>query len=332
MDRGKESVSASTYTRRAVLAGLCAPFVLPRTLRAQPVARNVNFVVGFAPGGTVDVVGRIIGQALGPQIGHPVLVENRSGAAGFIGLQAVANAAPDGHVLAVASGLNVAVATVLPGLTMPIDANTDLTPIGGLGRCAMVLVTRANAPFRDMGGLIAHARGSRLTCGHAGAGSSPHLMAARTAQMAGVEFDYVGYRGGAPAMVDILAGRIDIYFALLPEVFQHVRRGAVQALAVATELPHPALPGVPVMRELLPGLTGAAWWFLAGPKGLSPAWVSYWSSQLAAVAARPEVRQRLAELQIDPSDPSPAAVRAEIESERRIWGDVIRAANIRAEG
>jgi tripartite-type tricarboxylate transporter receptor subunit TctC len=332
MDRGEETASTSTHRRRAVLAGLCGTLVASRSPRAQPITRSVTFVVGFAPGGSVDLVARIIGQALGPQIGHGVVVENRAGAAGFIGLQAVANAAPDGHVLAAASGFNLAASPVLPGMIMPVDPDTDLTPIGGLGRCAMVLVARPGAPFHDMAGFIAHARGNRITCGHAGAGSSPHLMAARMAQMARVELDYVGYRGGAPALVDLMAGRIDVYFALLPEALQHIRRGALRALAVASELPHPALPGVPVMQEVLPGLVGGSWWALMGPRGLSAAWVSYWSGQLADVVARPEVRQRLAESQIDASDTSPDAVRAEIETERRIWAQVIRAANIRVEG
>jgi tripartite-type tricarboxylate transporter receptor subunit TctC len=132
-------------------------------------------------------------------------------------------------------------------------------------------------------------------------------------------------------LLDLMASRIDVYFALLPEALQHIRTGAMRGLAVATARPHPTLPGVPVMQDTLPGLVGGSWWGLAGPKGLSPAWVSYWSEQIRTVVAKPEVRQRLTESLIDESDTSTAAFRAEIANERRIWAEVIRAANIRVE-
>ena len=318
-------------TRRALLAGLPATLALPAALRAQSVTRDVRFVVGFAAGGSVDALARIVAQNLGPQIGRSVVVENRTGAGGFIGLQTVANAAPDGHVLAVASGFNLAVSPVLPGITMPIDPDADLTPIGGLGRGAMVLVARPDAPYRTMAEFIAAAKrpGARTTCGHGGAGSSPHLMAARMAQQAGIELDFVAYRGGAPALLDLMASRFDVYFALLPEALPHVRAGSLRPLAVATAEPHPTMPDVPIMAATLPGLVGGSWWGLAGPKGLSPDWVAFWSREIRTVMAKPAVQERMREALIDSSDPDTAAYRAEIAAERRIWADVIRRAGIR---
>ncbi len=320
---------STTLTRRALLASAIAT---PAVVRAQPVTRDVRWIVGFAAGGSVDAMARIVAQAVSPQIGRNVVVENRTGAGGFIGLQAVANAAPDGHTLAIASGFNLSVSPVLPGMTMPIDPDAELVPIGGMGRGAMVLVARPDAPFRDMAGFIAHARANRTTCGHGGAGSSPHLMSARMAQLARIELDYIAYRGGAPALLDLMAGRIDIYFALLPEALQHVRSGAMRALAVATEAPHPTLPGVPVMHATLPGMIGGSWWGVSGPKGLSPDWVAWWSGQIGLCVRRPEVRARLTEALIDESDTSTAAFRDEIARERRIWTEVIRNAGIRVEG
>jgi tripartite-type tricarboxylate transporter receptor subunit TctC len=314
--------------RRALLA---AALAAPVVGRAQTVSRDVRFVVGFAAGGSVDALARIVAQYLPQQIGRNVVVENRTGAGGFIGLQAVANAPPDGHTLAVASGFNLAVSPVLPGITMPIDPDADLVPIGGLGRGAMVLVARPDAPFRTLPEFIAHAKrpGQRVTCGHGGAGSSPHLMAARMAQLAGIELDFVAYRGGAPALLDLMASRIDVYFALLPEALQHVRSGAMRGLAVATETPHPTLPDVPVMQATLPGMVGGSWWGLAGPRGLSPEWVAFWSREIRTVLNRPEVVTRMRESLIDQSDPDTAAYRAEIARERRIWAEVIRTAGIR---
>jgi tripartite-type tricarboxylate transporter receptor subunit TctC len=318
--------------RRAVLAALPAMLVVPGIGRAQQVMREVRWIVGFAAGGSVDAMARIVAQAIGPQIGRNVVVENRTGAGGFIGLQAVANAAPDGHTLAIASGFNLSVSPVLPGMTMPIDPDTDLTPIGGMGRGAMVLVARPDAPFRDMAGFLAYARANRTTCGHGGAGSSPHLMAARMAQAAGIELDFVAYRGGAPALLDLMAGRIDVYFALLPEALQHIRGNAMRGLAVATAEPHPTLPDVPVMQATLPGMVGGSWWGVAGPKGLSPEWVAWWSNQIDTCVRKTEVRTRLRESLIDESDTSTAAFREEIARERRLWAEVIRKAGIRVQG
>ena len=321
---------STQITRRTLLAALPAGLAAPAL--AQPVTRDVRWIVGFAAGGSVDAMARIVAAAIGPQIGRNVVVENRTGAGGFIGLQAVANSAPDGHVLAIASGFNLSVSPVLPGMTMPIDPDAELTPIGGMGRGAMVLVARPDAPFRDMAGFIAYARANRVTCGHGGAGSSPHLMAARMAQQARIELEFVAYRGGAPALVDLMASRIDVYFALLPEALQHVRSGGMRGLAVATEAPHPTMPGVPVMHATLPGMIGGSWWGVAGPRGLSPEWVAWWSNQIGQCVRRPEVRARLTESLIDESDTSTAAFREEITRERRIWADVIRNAGIRVEG
>lgn len=321
-------------TRRALLTAAPASLAAPafaQTQAAPALTREARLIVGFAAGGSVDALARILAQQLPAVVGRNVVVENRTGAGGFIGLQAVANAPPDGHVLAVASGFNLAVSPVLPGVTMPINPDVDLTPIGGLGRGAMVLVTRPDAPWRTMAEFIATAKrpGARTTCGHGGAGSSPHLMAARMAQAAGIELEYVAYRGGAPALLDLMGSRFDVYFALLPEALQHVRTGALRALAVATAEPHPTMPEVPLMKDTLPGLVGGSWWGLAGPKGLSPEWVAAWSGWMRTVLDQPAVRQRLTEGLIDRSDPATAAFRAEIASERRLWDDVIRRAGIR---
>jgi tripartite-type tricarboxylate transporter receptor subunit TctC len=321
---------STPIARRALLAALPAVLAAP-SLRAQQLTRDVRWIVGFAAGGSVDAMARIVASAIGPQIGRNVVVENRTGAGGFIGLQAVANSPPDGHVLAIASGFNLSVSPVLPGMTMPIDPDHELVPIGGMGRGAMVLVARPDAPFRTMAEFIAYAKrpNARVTCGHGGAGSSPHLMAARMAQLAGIELDFIAYRGGAPALVDLMASRIDVYFALLPEALQHVRSGAMRGLAVATQAPHPTMPDVPVMHATLPGMIGGSWWGVAGPKGLSPEWVAWWSNQIGQCVRRPEVRARLTDSLIDESDPSTAAFRAEIASERTIWREVIQKAGIR---
>jgi tripartite-type tricarboxylate transporter receptor subunit TctC len=270
---------------------------------AQEVTRDVRLIVPFAPGGSVDIIGRVLAEALPPVVGgRNVVVENRTGAGGFIGLQAVANAAPDGHILAVGSGTALSVAPVLPGLTMPIHPDRDLTPIANLVQVPMVLVVHPNAPFRTVGEIIARAKAApgQVTAGTAGPGTSPHLLAARMANEAGIRLEYVPYRGGTPALLDLMAGRIDLYFSLLPESLPHIERGALRPIAAATKTRHPRLPDVPVMAETLPGYSGSSWYGLVGPAGLPPAWVGFWEQRISQVMTRPEVRARFTQFGLRP--------------------------------
>jgi tripartite-type tricarboxylate transporter receptor subunit TctC len=324
--------------RRAVLVGgtgaVALPYglALPHPASAQEVTRDVHLIVPFAPGGSVDIVGRVLAEALPPLIGgRNVVVENRTGAGGFIGLQAVANAVPDGHTLAVGSGTALSVAPVLPGLTMPIHPDRDLTPIVNMVQVPMVLVVHPASPFHTLADIIARAKEApgRITAGTAGPGTSPHLLAARMANEAGIRLEYVPYRGGTPALLDLMAGRIDLYFSLLPESLPHIERGALRPIAAATRTRHPRLPDVPLMADTLPGYSGSSWYGLVGPARLPPAWIAFWEQRINQALAKPEVRARFTQLVFDLANGTTAQFRAEIAEERRIWGAVIQAAGIR---
>jgi tripartite-type tricarboxylate transporter receptor subunit TctC len=300
---------------------------------AQTVSRDVRLIVPFAPGGTVDLLGRMLAEGLAPALGgRGVVVENRSGAGTFIAMQTVAQAPADGHTLSLASGAVLATAPVLPGMAMPIDPDRALAPVTNLIRVPILLVGRPEAPYRDLPGLIAFAKAhpGRLNIGQSGAGSLTHLLAARLGHEAGISMVEIQYRGGTPALLDVMAGRADLYFSLLPESLPFIRDGRLRAIAMTTEERSPALPEVALASETLPGFTGDVAYGLVMAAGTPPAWIAFWNAEINKVMARPEVKARMAALHWIPVPGTPEAYRAELASERRIWGGVIAAANIRA--
>jgi tripartite-type tricarboxylate transporter receptor subunit TctC len=149
------------------------------------------------------------------------------------------------------------------------------------------------------------------------------------ANEAGIRLEYVPYRGGTPALLDLMAGRIDLYFSLLPESLPHIERGALRPIAAATRTRHPRLPDVPLMADTLPGYSGSSWYGLVGPARLPPAWIAFWEQRINQALAKPEVRARFTQLVFDLANGTTAQFRAEIAEERRIWGAVIQAAGIR---
>ena len=318
--------------RRHILAGATAlPLAVPRHAAAQEVTRDVRMIVPFAPGGSVDVIGRLLSEGLPPLIGGKnVVVENRTGAGGLIGLQAVATAAPDGHTLCVGSGTAMSVGPVIPGHTMPIDPDRDLTPIIGLASIPMVLVVWPGTPFRTLQDIITYARANpgRVTAGTAGPGTSPHLMAARLANEAGIEFDYIPYRGGAPALLDLVAGRIQVYVSLITETMEQIRSGSVRAIASTTTRPLPQLPDLPLIASVLPGYSGSSWFGLVGPAALPQPWVAFWADRVRQLMARDAFRARFTDRLFEVIADTPEAFRAQVQEERRVWSRVIRAANI----
>ena len=207
-----------TLFRALAMAALLA---IPAGHAAEPsITQNVRIIVPFAPGGTVDQLGRMLAEALAPRLnGRSAVVENRSGGGTFIAMQAVANAPADGHTIALAATSILATTPVLPGATMPLDPDRALLPVTNMIRVPIVLVGRGNAPYRDLGGLIAHARANpgRLNIGHSGVGGLTHLLAERLLTDARLSMEQIQYRGGIPALTDILGGNLDLYFSLLPE-------------------------------------------------------------------------------------------------------------------
>lgn len=307
----------------------------PSYARAQSVSRDVRLIVPFAPGGTVDLLARILADGLAPKMGgRSVVVENRSGAGTFIAMQAVSQAPADGHTLSLASGTVLATAPVMPGMAMPIDPDKALAPVMNLIRVPIVLVANPRAPYRSLPELVAHAKthSGRLNIGQSGAGSLTHLLAARLGHEAGIAMEQIQYRGGTPALLDVMAGTADLYFSLLPESLPHIREGKLLPLAFASPERSPDLPDVPLARETLPGFVGDTAYGLVVANGTPPQWIAFWNAAVNEFMRRPAVRDRMRALLWAPVNGTPEAYREEIARDRETWGEVIRAAGIRAGG
>lgn len=318
--------------RRTLLASAMG-LAVPWAARAQTVTQPVRLIVPFAPGGTVDLLGRLLADALSPLTGgRSVVVENRSGAGTFIAMQAVANSAPDGHTLALAATSILSTTPVLPGATAPIDVDQALKPVTNLINVGMALVGNPRAPYRTIQELIAYGRANpgRLNIGHSGAGSLTHLLAARFALEAGITMEQIQYRGGTPALTDVMTGTADLYFSLVPESINFIREGQLRALATTSASPMAALPDTPMMQSLLPGFVTDVSYGMVATAATPPEWVAFWSRATGQVLQQPAIRERMRQLLWESSHAGPDAYREEILAMRRAWAPVIQASGIRA--
>ena len=282
--------------RAALLAGLA----IPAAARAQPGGfpdHPVRLVVPFTPAGQTDIIARLVAQRLAEAWGKPVLVENRAGGNALIGADAVAKAAPDGHTLLAITLTHAVNASLFP--QAPYDFLRDLRTLTLLGALPLVVVVRAESPWRTLGELVAAARQRRLNGGSSGTGSPPHLGLEMFRRAAGAEgrLEHVPYRGGAPAVTDLVAGNLDLIVGNLPEVIGQVQAGRLRALAVTDAARHPLLPGVPTTAEAgLPALRITSWTAIQAPAGLPEPLAEAIAAAIRQALAGPAVGRRAAEL------------------------------------
>jgi len=330
---------SSRPTRRGLAAAMALAAAASGAVpaRAQPrrwvPEREVRIINGFAAGGAADALCRMLAEALRPIFGQTVVVETRTGANGFLAAEAAARAAPDGHAVALATMGMLTISPNLPGVRLPLAVETDLAPVAALAGIPVALMVYPNAPFRDVPELIAYARAhpDGVAYGSAGAGSSPHLAAAMFAHLADLRMVHVPYRGGAPAMVDLIAGRVQMMIGNLPEFLGAVRAGQLRAIAHGSDRPPAVLPDLPPISQFLPGYDASNWFGMVGSSRLPAEIVAAWNEALNQALQDETVRRRMAELGMEPLGGTAQAFGARIARERRRWAEVIRAANIRAE-
>ncbi|HEY4252357.1 MAG TPA: tripartite tricarboxylate transporter substrate binding protein [Roseomonas sp.] len=299
--------------RRTLLPMLAATPLLPHLAQAQTQAparwspdRPVRFIVGFAPGGSTDVTARVVAQGLSAGLGQQVVVENRTGAAGNIATEFVARSAPDGHTLIVASvGSQVTNAQLYRNL--PFDPVRDFAPVTLMVLSAALLVVRKDLPVNSVADLIAHARANpeALNCGTAGPGSTQHFAAALFENRAGIRFTQVSYRGGAPAMQDLVTGRLDVMFTPVVEAMEQVRAGQVKALGVTATRRSAALPDVAPIAEALPGYEFNSWLGLFAPASTPRPAIERLSREVATAMRQPGTGARLEQLGYQPVGSTP---------------------------
>ena len=281
-------------TRRAMLAAgataLVAPALAQRT--AWPT-QPIRFIGIFPPGGSTDILSRLWCAKMGEITGQSFIVENRSGSGGNVGTEIIARATPDGNTIGLASVSSLAISPTLYR-RLPFDVNRDLSYICGLWQLPNLLVVRNDLPARDVPELIALCRRDpgRYTFASSGAGTTLHISGEMFKAMAGVDILHIPYRGGAPAQVDLLAGRVDMTFGNIPEAIRIHREGKVRGLAVTSAVRSPQAPNIPTMSAYLPGFEINSWGGVCGPAGIPQAIVERIAELGREAVESPDIRRR----------------------------------------
>jgi tripartite-type tricarboxylate transporter receptor subunit TctC len=314
-------------------AGAAALEAASRIAAAQAYPqRPVRLIVPFASGGASDILARLIGQWLTERLGQPFVVELRPGAGGNVGTEAVVNAPPDGHTLLM---VNAAPSAINATLYDKLNFNflRDMAPVGGVVRTPLVLqVTPAFAP-RSVPALIAYAKANpgKVNMASAGNGTPPHVAGELFKIMAGVDIVHVPYRGGGPALVDLLGGQVQMMFGVLASSIEYIRAGKLRPLAVTTATRVEALPELPTVGDFLPGYEASDWYGICAPRGTAPEIIGKLNIEINAGLADPKLKARLADLGGIPLPGSPAEFGKLIADETEKWGKVVRAAHMKPE-
>jgi tripartite-type tricarboxylate transporter receptor subunit TctC len=319
----------SSTTRRAALLGALGLAAIPlRGARAQSPYpdRPIRFIVPVPPGGSIDMLARILGARLQESLGQPILVENHPGAGSNIAFSLVAKSPPDGYTILVGWDSLAINPSLYP--TVPYDAVRDFAPITQTVSAAQVLVVRPALGVASLAEFLAlaKARGGKLSVGSPGSGSIGHLAAELLKSRAGVAWMHVPYRGGGPAITDLLGGHIDAIVLTLPAVTSHVRDGKMRALAVSTPARAAALPDVPTIAESgFPDYDVTSWQGLLAPAGTPPAIVRRLHAETAKALQLPETRERLLDLGFQPVGSEPEAFASVIRDDLLKYRTVVKA-------
>ena len=319
----------------AIAACILSVLSLAATSLAQAQGyptKTVRIIVGLAPGGTTDVFTRTLAQRLTEAWGQTVIVENRPGASGMIGAEAVAKAAPDGYTLLVSPQTSLAVAPALYGKA-PYDTAKDFAPVSLLGSTPLVMIVHPSFPAKSFAEFVALAKkGTPLTYGSGGVGSSPHMTGELLSAALGVKMNHVPYKGENPAIADTIGGQIPIMFGNLPVALPHVRSGRVVALATTTAKRSPLAPEIPTMSEGgIRDFEMATWYGMLAPAGTPPELVQKIQRDAARVLSDAQTRDRLTQMGVDLILNTPEEFRTYLNAEIARYTKIIKSAGLKAE-
>ncbi len=314
------------------LAAATAGFAASRAAWAQAYpTRPVRIISGFPPGGINDTYARLIGGFLSDHFGQQFIVENLPGAGGNLAAQEVARAVPDGYTLLLTTSADAWNSTLYNNLSF--DIVRDFVPVATMSRGAGLLVVNPQLPDKSVPELLADAKANpgKITVASAGVGSAPHMFWELFRSLTGVDMVHVPYRGGGPAVVDLLGGQVQVYFGTFASSIAHVRAGRLRALAVTSATRAVVLPDVPALAEFLPGYDASIYVGIAAPRGTPAAVVTALNVAINTALADPKITQRIADLGDTPLSLSPSDFQKLVVAETEKWQKVIRVANIRAE-
>ena len=318
--------------RRLLLLAAGATAIAPRGAAAQAFpARPVRIIVGFPPGGVGDVTARLIAEALQERLGQTMIVENRPGAGGNLGTEAVARSPADGYTLILSGTNNTSNATLYPNLKF--NFLRDLASVGSIMRGPLVMAVHPALPAQTVAEFIAYAKANpgKVNLVSSGNGTSTHLTGELFRMMAAVEIQHIPYRGEGPALADLVAGQVQAMFPNLPSAIGHIRGGALRALAVTGASRSPALPDLPTVADTLPGFESTAWFGLSAPKQTPAAVIARLNREISASLADPKLAARIADLGATPMRLSPGEFDAFVAAETEKWAKVVRFAGAKIE-
>ncbi|MBR0656317.1 Bug family tripartite tricarboxylate transporter substrate binding protein [Plastoroseomonas arctica] len=323
----------TTITRRIAALALLAGTWLAGPAHAQEPAfpnRPIRFLNAFAPGGTSDLIGRILADQLSQQMGQRVVVDTKTGGGGVIATQELVRSPPDGYTILLAS---MGIMTITPQMqTVPYDVTTDITPVATIASVYNILVAGPQSPIRTWQDLarLGQDRSRSTTCATVGAGSSQQLSCVLFAALTGAQITQVPYRGGAPAILDITSGRVDVMFGNMPEFLGQIRDGGLRAVAYGADAASPLIPELPVIsRDGLPAFVIPSWFAVVLPGRTPDAITDRWNTELNRALAAPDVQRRFAENGLQRLGGSRQEFQRQIEADRVRWGAIIREHNIR---
>lgn len=327
----------STVNRRqifmgAAALGMSATFAVRVAAQAYP-SQNILLVVPFTPGGSTDILARLLGQRLEGALKYPVIVESRPGAGGSVGVGSVARAAADGHTLVMG---HIGTFAVNPALypKLPYDPMKSFEPVSGIANVHNMLVVHPDVPAKTLQELIDYAKQNpgKLNYASGGIGSAAHIAMVALSDRAGITMTHVPYRGTAPAVTDLLGGRVQLTFTGAPNLLQHVEAGSMRALAVSGSSRLMSAPNVPTVAESgFPGFEASQWYGILVPAGTPKAVVDRLNTEIRTAMAAPEIAERLSLEGAEVWTNTPTEFRNHITKEMARWGDLVKRAGIKPE-
>src|SRR2546423_1027752 len=315
-------------SRRSILAGLSSLAAAPAFAQAYP-SRPISLLVPWAPGGSTDILARIVALHLHQSMGQPVIIENRTGASGNIGTLAATRAAPDGYTL-LFNTMSVHTMNHALFASMPFDGVKDFTPITLLAYVTNTMVTHPSVPANTVAEFIAYAKANpgKIAYASSGPGSTNHLCAALFEKMAGIEMLHVPYRGGAPAVIDTVGGQCQLFFTAGTQSLEHVKAGRLKLLAVTEEKRSALLPDVPAVAETLPGYEMTVWYGAFGPAGLPADILARLNGEIARALFIPDVKKRMADIAVEVASSTPDELAQRMRADADKWSRIIRGLGI----
>jgi tripartite-type tricarboxylate transporter receptor subunit TctC len=315
-------------TRRSVLAAVASLSAAPAFAQTYP-SRPITLFVPWAPGGSTDILARIVAQNLHQSMGQPVVIENRTGASGNIGTGAAARAAPDGYTI-LFNTMSVHTMNHALFASMPFDGVKDFSPITLLAYVTNTMVVHPSVPANTVPEFIAYAKANpgKVIYASSGAGSTNHLCAALLEKMTGIEMVHVPYRGGAPAVADTVSGQCHLFFTAGTQSLEHVKAGKLKLLAVTEAKRSPFLPDVPTVAETVPGYEMTVWYGAFGPAGMPKDIVARLNSEIAHALFLPEVKKRMDAIAVEVASSTPEELAERMRRDAEKWGGIIKSIGI----